>query len=121
MPKFNEVRRLIVYISNFGRVAFAVINHADIDDVKKRVTIGWPPCQPSDMILMEVSQRAYDMFHYISGLYGYLCVCEIYVNLIWYLYLFTLPAQRMEYSENTMQTIAFDILIYCEWLGINHK
>ena len=42
------------------------------------------------MILMEVSQRAYDMIHYISGLYGYLYVCEIYVNLIWYLYLFML-------------------------------
>ena len=42
------------------------------------------------MILMEVSQRAYDMIHYISWLYGYLYVCEIYVNLIWYLYLFML-------------------------------
>ena len=48
---------------------------------------GWLPCQRSGMILMEVSQRAYDMIHYISGLYGYLYVCEIYVNLIWYLYL----------------------------------
>ena len=51
---------------------------------------GWPLCQRSDMIIMEVSQRAYDMIHYISGLYGYLYVCEIYVNLIWYLYLFML-------------------------------
>ena len=51
---------------------------------------GWPPCQRSYMILMEVSQRAYDMIHYISRLYGYLYVCEIYVNLIWYLYLFML-------------------------------
>ena len=42
------------------------------------------------MILMEVFQRAYDMIHYISGLYGNLYVCEIYVNLIWYLYLFML-------------------------------
>ena len=25
----------------------------------------------SDMILIEVSQRAYDMIHYISGLFGY--------------------------------------------------
>ena len=32
---------------------------------------GWPPCQRSDMILMEVSQRAYDMIHYISRLFGY--------------------------------------------------
>ena len=51
---------------------------------------GWPPCQRSDMILMEVSQHAYDMIHYISGLFGYFSVCEIYVNLIWYLYLFML-------------------------------
>ena len=51
---------------------------------------GWPPCQRSHMILMEVSQRAYDMIHYISGLFGYFYVCEIYVNLIWYLYLFML-------------------------------
>ena len=42
------------------------------------------------MILMEVSQRAYNMIHYISGSFGYLYFCEIYVNLIWYLYLFML-------------------------------
>ena len=51
---------------------------------------GWPPCQRSDMILMEVSQRAYDMIHNITRLFGYFYVCEIYVNLIWYLYLFML-------------------------------
>ena len=51
---------------------------------------GWPPCQRSDMILMDVSQHAYDMIHYISGLFGYFSVCEIYVNLIWHLYLFML-------------------------------
>ena len=51
---------------------------------------GWPPCQRSDMILMEVSQRAYDIIHYTSGLFGYFYVCEIYVILIWYLYLFML-------------------------------
>ena len=51
---------------------------------------GWPPCQRSDMTLMEVPQHAYDMIHYISGLYGYLYVCEIHVKLIWYLYLFML-------------------------------
>ena len=34
---------------------------------------------------------------------------------------YTLPAKSLEYSENTMETLAFDILIYCEWLGINHK
>ena len=48
---------------------------------------GRPPCQRSDMILREVSQHAYDMIHYISGLFGYFYFCEIYVNLIWYLYL----------------------------------
>ena len=42
----------------------------------------WPPCQRSDMILMEVSQRAYDRIHYILRLFGYFYVCEIYVNLI---------------------------------------
>ena len=51
---------------------------------------GWPPCQRSDMILMEVSQHAYDMIHYITGLFGFFYVCEICVNLIWYLYLFML-------------------------------
>ena len=29
----------------------------------------WPPCQGSDMILMEVSQHGYGMIHYISGLF----------------------------------------------------
>ena len=53
-----------------------------------------------DMILMEVSQRAYDMIHYISGLYGYLYVCEIYVNLIWYLYLFMLNKICLSLSVN---------------------
>ena len=33
----------------------------------------------------------------------------------------TLPAKSMEYSENAVETLAFDILIYREWLGINHK
>ena len=51
---------------------------------------GWPPCQQSDMILMEVSQCACDIILYISGFFGYFYVCEIYVNLIWYLYLFML-------------------------------
>ena len=42
------------------------------------------------MILMEVSQRAHVMIHFISGLFAYFYVCEIYVNLVWYLYLFML-------------------------------
>ena len=35
--------------------------------------------------------------------------------------MYKLPAKSMEYSENTIETLALDILIYCEWLGINHK
>ena len=35
--------------------------------------------------------------------------------------LHTLPAKSIEYSKNTMETLAFDISIYYEWLGINHK
>ena len=34
---------------------------------------------------------------------------------------YTLPAKSLEYSANTMQPLAFDILIYCKWLGTNHK
>ena len=59
----------------------------------------WPPCQRSEMILMGVSQRAYDMINYISGIYGYLYVCEINVNLIWYLYLFMLNKFCLSESE----------------------
>ena len=67
---------------------------------------GWPPCQRSDMILMEVSQHAYDMIHYISGLFGYVYVCEIYVNLIWYLYLLMLNKFCLSLSLSLMnQTI----------------
>ena len=33
----------------------------------------------------------------------------------------TLPAKSLEYSESTIETLAFDILIYCKWLGTNHK
>ena len=33
----------------------------------------------------------------------------------------TLPVKSMEYSENTIETLTFDILIYSEWLGIDHK
>ena len=66
---------------------------------------GWPPCQRSDMILMEVSQRAYDMIHYISRLFGYLYVCEIYVDLIWYLYLFMLNKFFSESESESEHTI----------------
>ena len=33
----------------------------------------------------------------------------------------TLPAKNLEYSENTMEILAFDILVYCKLLGTNHK
>ena len=52
------------------------------------------------MILMEVSQHAYDMVHYISELFGYFYVCEIYVYLIWYLYLFMLNKFCLSLSES---------------------
>ena len=38
------------------------------------------------------------MIHYISGLFGYFYVCEIYVNLIWYLYLFMLNKSCLSVS-----------------------
>ena len=74
---------------------------------------GWPPCQRSYMILMEVSQRAYDMIHYISGLVGYFYVCEIYVNLIWYLYQFMLNKLCLSLSLSLSLSL---ILSTCRWL-----
>ena len=43
------------------------------------------------------------------------------IHVFFIQFTYTLPAKGMEYSENTMETLAFDILIYCEWLGIDHK
>ena len=71
---------------------------------------GWPPCQRSDMILMEVSQHAYDMIHNISGLFGYFYVCEIYVNLIWYLYLFMLNKFCLSLSLSPFVTMTSSLL-----------
>ena len=51
------------------------------------------------MILMEVPQHASDMIHYISGFFGNFYFCEIYVNLIWYLYLFMLNKFCLSLSE----------------------
>ena len=68
---------------------------------------GWPPCQRSDMIVMEVSQHAFDMIHYISGLFGYFYVCEIYVNLMWYLYLFMLNKFCLSLSLSWFTRILF--------------
>ena len=50
--------------------------------------LGWPPCQRSDMTLMEVSQRALDSL-YIRNIW-LLYIGVFFVNLIWYLYLFWL-------------------------------
>ena len=69
---------------------------------------GWPPCQRSDMTLMEVSQHAYDMIHYISGLFGYFSVCAIYVNLIWYLYLFMLNKFCLSLSLSPLDENVYD-------------
>ena len=49
---------------------------------------GWPPCQRSDMTLMEVSQHALDSL-YIRSIW-LLYIVMFFVNLIWYLYLFWL-------------------------------
>ena len=49
---------------------------------------GWPPCQRSDMTLIEVSQRALHSLY--MRLYGYCILLCFFVNLIWYLYLFWL-------------------------------
>ena len=91
---------------------------------------GWPPCQRSDMILMEVSQHAYDMIHNISGLFGYFYVCEIYINLIWYLYLFMLNKFCLSLSLamrehicvcmiywNIRQCDVYDIWMRCSFLS----
>ena len=43
------------------------------------------------------------MIHYISGLFGYFYVCEIYVNLIWYLYLFMLNKFCLSLSLNPQE------------------
>ena len=66
------------------------------------------------MILMEVSQHAYDMIHYISGLFGYFDVGEIYVNLIWYLYLFMLNEFCLSLS------LSLFVLDYVYYLSRNH-
>ena len=80
---------------------------------------GWPPCQRSDMILMEVSQHAYDMIHYISGLFGYFYVCEIYVNLIWYLYLFMLNKFCLSLSLSLRFCDCISLLEACEMNALN--
>ena len=48
----------------------------------------WPPCQRTDMTLMEVSQRALDSLCIRNIWLLYIGV--FFVNLIWYLYLFWL-------------------------------
>ena len=90
---------------------------------------GWPPCQRSDMILMEVSQHAYDMIHYISGLFGYFYVCEIFVNLIWYLYLIMLNKFCLslslsleiilESSQKVSETIPCQIFATSSWTHLH--
>ena len=50
---------------------------------------GWPPCQRSDMTLVEVSQHAYDNSYIRSILSFVFFFKETHVNLIWYLYPFS--------------------------------
>ena len=57
---------------------------------------GWPPCQRSDMTLMEVSQRALDSL-YIRNIW-LLYIAMFFVNLIWYLYLFWLNKHCLSLS-----------------------
>ena len=69
---------------------------------------------PALRYVIEVSQRAYDVIHYISGLYGYLYVCEIYVTLIWYLYLFMLNKFCLSLSHYDVKTTSwrrFDVIM----------
>ena len=57
---------------------------------------GWPPCQRSDMTLMEVSQHALDSL-YIRSIW-LLYIVMFFVNLIWYLYLFWLNKHCLSLS-----------------------
>ena len=52
------------------------------------IPFAWPPCQWSDMILIFVSQHAYDWICIRNICYLY--ICGIYINLICNLYLFLL-------------------------------
>ena len=56
----------------------------------------WPPCQRSDMTLMEVSQRPLDSL-YIRNI-CLLYIVMFFVNLIWYLYLFWLNKHCLSLS-----------------------
>ena len=58
---------------------------------------GWPPCQRSDMTLIEVSQRALDSLHIRNIWLLYILLC-FFVNLIWYLYLFWLNKHCLSLS-----------------------
>ena len=59
---------------------------------------GWPPCQRSDVTLMEVSQDALDSL-YIRSIW-LLYIVMFFVNLIWYLYLFWLNKHCLSLSES---------------------
>ena len=57
---------------------------------------GWPPCQRSDVTLMEVSQHALHSL-YIRSIW-LLYIVMFFVNLIWYLYLFWLNKHCLSLS-----------------------
>ena len=64
---------------------------------------GWPPCQRSDMTLMEVSQCALDSLH-IRNIW-LLYIVMFFVNLIWYLYLFWLNKHCLSLSLSLKQEV----------------
>ena len=63
---------------------------------------GWPPCQRSDVTLMEVSQHALDSL-YIRSIW-LLYIVMFFVNLIWYLYLFWLNKHCLSLSLSLVST-----------------
>ena len=66
---------------------------------------GWPPCQRSDVTLMEVSQHALDSL-YIRSIW-LLYIVMFFVNLIWYLYLFWLNKHCLSLSLSLQNTQRF--------------
>ena len=71
---------------------------------------GWPPCQRSDVTLMEVSQHALDSL-YIRSIW-LLYIVMFFVNLIWYLYLFWLNKHCLSLS------LSLSMLIQNEPMGL---
>ena len=75
---------------------------------------GWPPCQRSDMTLMEVSQRALHLL-YIRNIW-LLYIVMFFVNLIWYLYLFWLNNIVWVWVFSTCQEFWLSNVYKCQTL-----